>query len=57
MQSISTLYKEKLLIEFAHPIDLYQLSFWLFSYQSLFMIPLAPAVYFFQGMYGDFINL
>ena len=51
LQSVSTLYKEKFLIEFSQPIDLYQLSFWLFSYQSLFMIIISPLIYIFQGIY------
>lgn len=51
LQSVSTLYKEKFLIEFSQPIDLYQLSFWLFSYQSLFMMAISPLVYIFQGSF------
>lgn len=50
MHGLTTLLKEKAIIEYGEPVDIYQLSVWLFSYQTGFGILFSPLLYFLQGV-------
>ena len=49
MQGLSTLYKEKAIITYAQPLDIHQISAWLFYYQFCFSLFIFPLLYLFQG--------
>ena len=49
IQGVAMLFKEKCIIEYAKPLDVHELSFWLFFYQLLITIAISPAIYVFQG--------
>lgn len=49
VQGFAMLYKEKCIIEYGKPLDVHELSFWLFLYQLLITILISPAIYLFQG--------
>ncbi len=49
LQGLSTLFKEKSVLEFGTPVDMYTLSSALFSYQVVFSIILFPFFYLLQG--------
>jgi CRT-like, chloroquine-resistance transporter-like len=49
LHGVSTLYKEKSIIAWARPMDIHYLSSWLFMYQFLFSLLLAPFIYYMQG--------
>mmetsp|Transcript_3372 Transcript_3372/g.3540 ORF Transcript_3372/g.3540 Transcript_3372/m.3540 type:complete len:273 (+) Transcript_3372:171-989(+) len=51
LHGLSTLYKEKSIIEWSQPIDIHYLSSWLFLYQFGVAIVLAPLIYMLQGMF------
>jgi hypothetical protein len=53
LHGIATLYKEKALIEWSHPMDIHYLSSWLFLYQFIAALVLAPAIYVLQGISSD----
>lgn len=48
-QGIANLYKEKCIIEWSKPIDLYFLNSWIFIYQIFIAIVMAPFTYLLQG--------
>jgi len=50
MHGFTTLMKEKVIIEYGEPVDIYQISVWLFSYQTAFGILFSPLLYFLQGV-------
>lgn len=50
MHGLTTLMKEKVIIEYGEPVDIYQLSVWLFSYQAAFGFLFSPLIYFLQGV-------
>jgi hypothetical protein len=50
VQGFAMLFKEKCIIEYAKPLDVHELSFWLFLYQLIITILISPAIYSFQGM-------
>ena len=50
LQGFATLYKEKAIIEWSRPMDIHFLSSWLFFYQALVALILAPAIYLLQGV-------
>lgn len=49
IQGFAMLFKEKCIIEYAKPLDVHELSFWLFFYQLIITILMSPAIYVFQG--------
>ncbi len=51
IQGIAMLYKEKCIIEFGKPLDVHELSFWLFFYQFLITVAISPLIFTFQGFY------
>jgi hypothetical protein len=52
-QGIATLYKEKCIIDWSQPMDIHYLSSWLFIYQFLVALLLAPLLYVLQGISND----
>lgn len=54
VQGFAMLFKEKCIIEHAKPLDVHELSFWLFFYQLIITVILSPAIYCFQGMLSFF---
>jgi len=52
-QGIATLYKEKCIIDWSQPMDIHYLSSWLFLYQFLVALLLAPLLYVLQGISND----
>lgn len=50
LHGVSTLYKEKCIIEWMQPIDVHFLSSWLFFYQVVICAILGPAIYLLQGV-------
>lgn len=57
MQAFGALYKEKTIIELSQPTDVYVLSAWLFFYQGMWALVLAPLFYKLQcisGMWKDY---
>ena len=47
---LATLYKEKCIIQWAQPLDIHYLSSWLFVYQLLWSLLLAPLIFFMQNV-------
>lgn len=54
IQGISVLYKEKCIIEWSRPMDIYFLSSWLFIYQTLIALVFGPFSYMFQGIWSSY---
>ncbi len=55
-QGFAMLYKEKCIIAYGKPLDVHELSFWLFLYQSGITIVLSPLIYIFQGLMPFFFS-
>lgn len=51
-QGMSTLMKEKALVEWSQPIDIYLLSSWLFFYQFLITVVLSIFFYLYEAAFG-----
>jgi hypothetical protein len=51
VQGLAMLYKEKCIVEYGQPLDVYILSSWLFFYQLVMTVLLSPFIYLFQGEY------
>lgn len=55
-QGFITMYKEKAIIEWARPLDIYHISAWLFYYQTIVSVVLGPFIFLLQGksyIYGN----
>ena len=50
LHGLSNLYKEHALVEWMQPVDVHFLNSWLFFYQAIICIVLAPAIYALQGL-------
>jgi len=56
LHGLSTLYKEKCIVEWMQPIDVHFLSSWLFLYQAIICLILAPAIYVFQSVTNNWVG-
>jgi hypothetical protein len=52
LQGMSTLMKEKALVEWSQPIDIYLLSSWLFFFQFLVTVVLSILFYLYEAAFG-----
>lgn len=52
LQGLSTLMKEKALVEWSQPIDIYYLSSWLFFYQFLITVMFSVLFYLYEAIFG-----
>jgi len=50
VQGVGTLFKEKAIIDWLQPLDIHYLSTWLFFYQIVVSVMLAPFLYMLQGL-------
>jgi hypothetical protein len=49
LQGFITVYKERCIIAWSKPLDIYRLSAWLFYYQCMIAVVLSPLVYMLGG--------
>ena len=53
LHGASSLYKERAIVDWMQQIDLHFLNSWLFFYQCMVCVVLAPAIYWMQGVSSD----